>query len=183
MVDGPDAVVAEHRGEDALEDFAIGQHVGNAAGHAQVVFEDGEAAIGQAHKVGAADADVNVARDVEAAHFAAEVLAAVDQVARDDAFGKDAAFVIDVAEEEIEGGQALREAFFDLRPFVSGNDSRNQIVGEDALGAFFAAVHREGDAFLEEREIGGLLAFAQFFGSQAEQRALERLIVLARDAG
>ena len=71
---------------------------------------------------------------------------------------------------------------FDLRPFIGGNDARDQVVGEDALGAFFAAVNGEGDAFLEEGEVGGLLAFAQFFGSQAEQRALQRLIVLARNA-
>ena len=50
------------------------------------------------------------ARDVEAAHFAAEVFAAINQLARDDAFGEDAAFVIDVVEKEIERGDALRQA-------------------------------------------------------------------------
>ena len=47
MIDGPDAVILKHGGENALQNFAIGQHVGNAAGHAQIVFQDGEAAIGQ----------------------------------------------------------------------------------------------------------------------------------------
>ena len=97
VIDGPDAVVAKQGREDALQHFAVRQHVGDAAGHAQIVFEHGEAAVGQADQIGAADADVDVARDVEAAHFAAEMAAAIDEFAGDDAVGEDAAFVIDVA--------------------------------------------------------------------------------------
>ena len=168
MVDGPDAVVLKHRREDALENFAVRQHVGNAAGDAEIVFEDGEVAVGHADEIGAADADVDVARDVEAAHFAAEMFTGINEFAGNDAFGEDAAFVINVAEEKIQGGEALRQAALDLCPLVSGDDAWDQIVGEDSLGAFFAAVNGEGDAFLQEGEVGGLLAAAKFFGVEAD---------------
>ncbi len=169
VVDGPDAVVLKQGGEDALQDFAVGQHVGDAAGDAQIVFEDGEAAVGQADQVGAADVDVDVARDAKAAHLAPEVTAAIDQFARHDAIVEDLAFVIDIFQEEVEGGDALGQAVLDLRPFARGNDAREQIVGEDALGAFLVAVDGEGDAFMEEGKISGLLTFAQLFRRQAEQ--------------
>src|ERR1043166_7235408 len=99
MINGEDTVIAEERGEDALENLAVGQHVGNATGNAQVVFEYGELAVRQTDEIGTADADVNIARDIEAAHLSAEVSAAVDQLAGNHALGEDAAFVIDVAEE------------------------------------------------------------------------------------
>src|SRR5579863_4916883 len=99
MIDGADAVVAEEGGENSFENFAVGQHVGDAAGHAEIVFEDGEAAIGKANQVGAADADVDSARDVEAAHFAAEVPAGVDEFFGDDAIGEDSAVVVNVFEK------------------------------------------------------------------------------------
>ena len=93
------------------------------------------------------------------------------------------AFVIDVAKKKIERGKALGEALFDLRPFTCGNDARNQIVGEDALGTFLAAVNGEGDAFLKESEIGGLLTFAELFGSETKQGALQRLVMRASQIG
>ena len=130
VVDGPDAVVAKQRGEDALENLAIGQHVGNAAGDAQIVFENGEAAIGKANQIGAADADVDVAWNIEATHFAAEMLAAVDQFARDDVVGEDAAFVIDVAQEKIERGEALGETLFDLAHSRAGMMRGNRSLGK-----------------------------------------------------
>ncbi len=49
-------------------------------------------------------------------------------------------------------------------PFGAGDDAREQIVGEDLLGAFVAAVDGEGDALIEEAEVGGLLAATQLVG-------------------
>ena len=48
-----------------------------------------------------------------------------------------------------------------------GDEAREQVVGEDALGAFVAAVDGEGDALGEEGEVGGLLAALQLVGGQA----------------
>ena len=99
VIDRAYSVVAEKRREDFLQHFAVRQHVGDAAGHAQIVFEHGEAAVGQTDQVGAADADVDSARNGEPAHFAAEVTATVHQFARDDAIREDSAVVIDVFQE------------------------------------------------------------------------------------
>ena len=75
----------------------------------------------------------------------------------------------------------MREAALDLCPLVRGNDSWNEVVGEDALGAFFAAVYGKGDAFLKKGEVGGLLAAAKLFRIEADERSLYGLVVRARD--
>ena len=43
------------------------------------------------------------------------------------------------------------------------------------------AVDGEGDALVEEGEVGGLLAAAKFFGVEADERSLYRSIVRTRD--
>ena len=101
MIDGPNAVIAEQGWENALQYFAVGDHVGNAAGNAQIILEHGEAAVGKTHEISAAHADVDVAGDIEAAHFAAEMLATVKQIARNDFVGENSALVINVAQKEI----------------------------------------------------------------------------------
>jgi hypothetical protein len=77
-------VVAEEAGEDALHHLAVGQHVRRARRHAQVVLQHGEAPVGEADQVGAGDGDVDAVGDIQPAHLAAVVLAAVDQVEGDD---------------------------------------------------------------------------------------------------
>src|ERR1700675_2349247 len=94
MIDGADTVIAKESGKYALQNFAIGEHVGNTAGHSQVVFEDHKAAIRQAGQIGAADADVDIARHAETAHLAAEVAATVNQLAGSSPLGQDFAVVI-----------------------------------------------------------------------------------------
>ena len=53
---------------------------------------------------------------VHAAHLAAEVPAAVDQLARHDAVGEDPALVVDVLEEQVERGDPLRQPALDRVP-------------------------------------------------------------------
>ncbi len=166
MLDGPHAVAREELREGALHDAAVGEHVAHAGGHAQVVFEHDEFAVVEAQQIGADDRDVDVARHLQAAHLAAVVLATVDELARNDAVVEDFGVGVDVAQEEVERGDALREAALDAVPLLRGDQARQQIVREDALGAFFAAVDGEGDALGEEGEIGRLLAALQLAGGQ-----------------
>ncbi len=105
------------------------------------------------------------------------MLAAVDQFARNDAIVENLGFGIDVAQEEIERGDALGEAALDPVPFLRGDEARQQVVGKDFLGAFVAAVHGERDALGEKRQVGRLLAALQFVGGQAGKRFGERAIV------
>ena len=59
----------------------------------------------------------------------------------------------------------------------AGDDARQQVVGEDALGAFIAAVDGEGDALVEKGEVGGLFAALEFFWREGGEVFEERLIV------
>jgi hypothetical protein len=88
--------------------------------------------------------------------------------------------VIDVVQEEIERRDALRQAALNRIPFTASNDARQQIVREDFFRAFFASVDREGDALIKKRQVGSLLAAAQFFGGQIEQALIERKLAGAR---
>ena len=111
------------------------------------------------------------------AHLAAEVLTAINHVARDHAVVQDAALVIDVLEEQIQGRDTLRQAALNARPFLLGEDARQRIVGEDALGALLAAVDGEGDSLMQEGKIGDLLAAAQLARLQAQNAAIQPVIV------
>jgi hypothetical protein len=99
MIDGANSIVAKERGKYPLQDFTISEHVGNATGNPQVVFENREAPIGQARQIGATEAYINIARDAEAAHLSAKVAAAVDKRARDNPRGEDSAVVVDILKE------------------------------------------------------------------------------------
>ena len=81
VIDGTDVVAAEEQREHPLDHLAVGEHVAHPARHAQVVLEHRERPVGQAHQVGAGHRDVDVVAHGDALHLAAEVLAAVDQVA------------------------------------------------------------------------------------------------------
>jgi hypothetical protein len=59
----------------------------------------------------------------------------------------------------------------------------SSIWAHSRASAFLVAVDGEGDAFVEEREVGGLLAFAQLFRGQAQQRLMERAVLRAGHAG
>src|ERR1039457_1469288 len=109
-----------------------------AAGDAQIVLENHIPAIGHADQVGAGHADINVARDFYPLHLPAEVFAAIDNLAWNDAVLHDAALMINVGEEEIESRNALYEAALDSRPFRACDDSRQQIMGENLLRALGA---------------------------------------------
>src|ERR1035437_3321478 len=89
VLDGPHAVALKELWEGPLHHAAVGEHVANAGGNAQVVFEDDKLAGVEAEQVGAHDSDVDIARDLEAAHLTPVVLATVDEIAWDDAVGED----------------------------------------------------------------------------------------------
>ena len=108
---------------------------------------------------------------------------AVNEFARNDAFGEYAAFVIDITEKKIKRGETLREAFFDPVPFFCGDDARKEIVGEDLFRAFLGAVDGEGNSFVKEGKVGGLLAFAKFFRRKAEQGLMKGAIVRTGQTG
>ena len=180
VIDRADAVAREEAGEDPLHHLPVGEHVGHAARHAQVVLEHGEAAVLDADQVGAGHGHVDVAADAHAAHLAPVVRAAVDQLARDDAFREDLALVVDVLQEQVEGEQPLRQPALDDAPLGAGDDPRQDVVGEDPLGAFVVAVDREGHALVQEGAVGGLLAVPPLGRRQFEQAVEQEAIGVPR---
>ena len=180
--DRADLVAIEQAGQHALGDLAVGEHVRHAARHPQVVLEHDEAAVLEAHEIGAGDRDVDVAVDVDAAHLAPVVPAAVDQVARHDAFGEDPALVVDVLEKQVDRRQPLRQAALERAPLGGGDDARQQVERKDPLGALLVAVDGEGDALGQEGPVGLDLALASSPAEEAAELVEERPAVRARAA-
>ena len=62
--------------------------------------------------------------------------------------------------------------------FRAGDQSGQKVVGKDSFGTFFAAIHGEGNALIQEREIGGMLASPDFVcrqrGKHLQQRGVMR---------
>ena len=101
---------AEHAREGAPRHIAVGQHVGDAGGHPQIVFQHDEFALLIADQVAAADIDIGAMRHRQAAHLAAVMLGAIDHGARHHAVLQHPAVAIDVAQEKIERQDALGQA-------------------------------------------------------------------------
>jgi len=76
-----------------------------------------------------------------------------DDLGRDHAVLDDALLMIDVIEEEVQGGDALDQPRLDMLPLGRRDDAREGVEGEDSLRALFVAVDREGDALLEEQQL------------------------------
>ena len=76
-------------------------------------------------------------RDREALHLAPEVLAAVDDRARHHAVLQDPPFGVDVVQEQVQRREALGQAALDEVPFRGRQDPREEVEGEDPLGAVF----------------------------------------------
>ena len=75
---------------------------------------------------------------------------------------------------------ALNEAFFGLRPFLIGDDSRHEVEREHPFQTFFVSVHREGDSLIHQRHLLHLLASREFFRSELIKR-LDDLRILVPD--
>ena len=117
MLDRAHAHGAEHRREGAPRHIAVGQHVADARGHPQIVFQHDEVAGLVADQVAAADIDVGAVRHRQSAHLAPVMLGAIDHRARHHAVLQHPAVGIDVAQEQIQGEDALGQAAFDAVPF------------------------------------------------------------------
>ena len=109
-----------------------------------------------------------------------ELLAAVYNLTRHNAVLQDPALGVNIFQEQIERGDALGQALLDHSPFGSGDHAGQQVVGEDFLGAFFAAVHRKGDALVQKGKIGRLLAPFDFCRRQGTELIHQHFVVRAQ---
>ena len=148
------AVLGEQVGEQPHHHLAVFQHVAHAAGHAQVVFEHVVLAfafgVRGAHDVHARDVRVHTAGHVHAHHLGAELRVLEDLVGRDVAGLDDFLVVVDVVDEAVERRHPLHQTGLHALPLVRGNHARDQIEGDQPLGAgavfVLGAVDGESDA-------------------------------------
>ena len=87
----------------------------------------------------------------------------------------DALLVVDVVDEKIQRRDALAQAALDHLPLAARDDARDDIEGEDLLLPGAVAVHGKGDAGVEERALGGLLAAAEVAFVQGVDQLRERV--------
>ena len=118
MIDRPHADALEQVGKTALHRPAVFQDVADAAGAAAIVLQHHVVAVGTANEIRAADVDVNVLGHIEIDEFAPEMFAGEDVEGGDDAVLDDFLLVINVAQEEIQGGDALHQAALQMLPFA-----------------------------------------------------------------
>ena len=138
------------------------QHVGNAGGTAQIILQHVNLAVAMADQIGAGDVAPDPARRVQTRALRTKALRRGNDPLRHDAVADDFPFVVKVVDEKIQRPDALFQSAFDAVPLHSRDDAGHQVERQCFFhpGAF--AVNVEGDAHLNQRLVGGLLARDQF---------------------
>ena len=106
----------EHLRKRALHQVAVLQHVGDAGGHAQIVFQHVDLAVAVAHQVGAGDVAPDAARRIDAHALRTVERGRADDLLGNDLVLQDLLIVIDVVDELVERVDALLEAALDPLP-------------------------------------------------------------------
>ena len=110
-------------GEYLFHHPAAGEHVRDSAGDAQIVLQDHEVSLRVSDQVRANHCDVYVSGNFDAAHFAAVMLAGVDNASGHDAVFNDFALMVDIVEKKIQRRDPLRQSALNFFPFRRRDDS------------------------------------------------------------
>ena len=161
IVDWAQADVVEQVGKGAQHHVAVLDDVADPRRGAGIVFEHEKGAVFVAHDVGAADVDIGLVRQVDAAHVGPVVRVAEDQVGRDDAVRQHVLVVVDVVEQQVDRGDALDDAAFEMAPFRGRQHPRQHVERQDAVDRLGVGIDRKGDAEIVELGIGGGGAFLE----------------------
>ena len=164
-----------------LHRLPVGDHVGDTGRHPQVVLQHDEAIV-RAHDVGAADRHPRAVRRRDAAHLWAVLGAAPHHLFRNDAVRDRAAFAVDVAQESVQGEDALGEARFELPPLGRGQNARKTVDRDDPLVRFAVPIDREGDALVQERARDPFLNIAELRPGSLGEEVVEGPAVCPRRA-
>ena len=92
----------------------------------------------------------------------AEVHRVLEQFGGEHTVGDDALVVVQVVDEMVDGREALLQAGLDTPPFVSCDDTRDDVERPGTVDATPVGVHRERDALREDVEVGTVLTLLQF---------------------
>ncbi len=124
---------------------------------------------------------VNTERHVDALHLRPVLRIGIDLFGRHDARAHDVAVVIDVVDEQIERLHPLAQAGFERLPFAARDDARDQIEGNQPLGAGQIAVDREGDAHAAKQQVGFRALARDGLVALLDQPALEARVMRPHD--
>jgi hypothetical protein len=89
---------------------------------------------------------------------------------------------IQILQEQIERRDPLRQAALENVPFSSGQQTRDQVIRKNSLGALVLTVDRKRDPLVEERHIGSGLSLPQLLWIYRAQALAQSRVVVARDA-
>src|SRR5262245_11117803 len=161
MVDGRHAVLFKQAREGTFHCLTVLQHIADAGGRTQVVFQHVILAVVIANQVGSDHMRIDFARHIDPDHLAPEMARAENQLRRDSFFVDDALLVIDIVKKLIERYYPLGQSAFQHLPLISWDDAWNQIEGKDALDAFGLVINRKRDPLIEKRDVGSARSHVQ----------------------
>src|SRR5207248_2622330 len=173
----PDTVLREEIWKNPAHHLPILDDIGNAGWAARIVLQHEKITVAIADQIGAANVDVDILRDIEMHELRAEVRSLPNVIFWNHAIAQNGLIVIDVVQEKIERGNSLLQTALDLFPFLSGNNSRDEIEGENPLSALSVAVNREGDALAQESERGQVTFAIEFSFRQLGETLQQTLIM------
>ena len=163
VIDGRNALGREQLGEQTHHHLAVFQHVADAAGRAQVVFEHVIGAVAVAHQVDSGDVRIQVTVQIQTLHGDLVALVGQHLLGGNDSGLDDPLVVIEVGEEHVQRLDPLNTATLDNAPLASGNAARNDVEGDQSLGALLVTVEREGDAGTVKQQVGFAPPLSQLF--------------------
>ncbi len=167
-VDGLDVEIAEQVGEDPLGDLAVLEHVGDARRHAQVVLEHVHRPVRVTHEVAAADMGPHALGRSHPVALGAVVHRRSQHLGREHTIGHDPGGAVQVADEQVEGGEPLDEPRREALPLLGRDHPRNDVEGPVPVDVGGLAVHGEGDTHRADGQLRRLLAPGELVAQRHE---------------
>ena len=163
IADRHDRLAREGIGKEPHHDLAVLEHIGDARRRAHIVLEHEEIALAGADQVDAGDMRIDIARRLDAEHLGAKGRVRQHELRRHEARLDDLLVVIDVVEEDVDRLHPLNAAALDKLPFGAGEDTRDQVEGDQPLGRAAIGIDGESDAeaakqLLRSRDVFGRLS-------------------------
>ena len=167
IVDRAQADLVEQIGKGAQHHVPVLDDIADARGCARVVLEHEECAALVADDVGAADIDIGLVWQIDAAHQRTIVAVAEDQIGRHHAVAQQVLLVVDVVEQQVERGDPLDDAALEVAPLLGRQDSRQDVERQDSVDRIRFRVDRKRDPEVVELGVGGGGAFFERIDRQA----------------
>ncbi len=144
--------------EDLLHDTAIFEHIGDARGHPQVIFEDAIGAVAIANQISAANMHINISWYLYPPELGPILGRAENQFAGNNAIRQNLLIAVNISHKQIQGLQALLQPPLQHFPLMGRNNAGNQIKRENLFRPFLTAVDRKGHTARAEGGISLVLA-------------------------